>query len=702
MVRLTSYLSVKATLITLSLLVGGAFSARTLSETVTEWKEWQTVKRTAAFNDAGNRLITGLFEVLLERLATNNALQAPEPAPPPVLEEIAKRRASVDQDFRASLAVVESMDFPDKAKLLAELKAALAKADLFRKRADTQLKVPRDRRDEDLRSDFIPVMTASVNASVNLWFVIVHAAAAMDPELRRLAMVKELGWRLRDIAGLERSNIASSIAAQAPLSPEKLVQNASYRDRVDLLWNQLAGFSTTQETEPEIMEAKTSAVTRYFGDFRSLADRTVADGREGRPYAMTVDAFVATTTPELGSLLSIMHAANAASEAQTSKLLVQQTNQLLLTIGIAAAAILLTIASIATTISQVSRPLERLAVAMKELASGKLSVEVPGADLKNEVGAIAKGVVTFRENAVRQASREIEAQNEREHAERAAARQETMKLAQGFEEAMGDVIRGVATSATELSASAEELVRVTSLAYEEASRVRAASATATHNVEDGAQTIVEMSASIQEIDSQVGRASTVVDQAVGEISTGLAQMQALQEASRRIGDVTGLISAIASQTNLLALNATIEAARAGEAGRGFAVVAAEVKELAKQTATATEAIADQTQLIQAATDRASAIIGTLSDTMDVVSRSTIAVTSAIKQQNIATHGVAENLSAAAAGVAGVDRGLGEIGNATGRTGAAADQVRSAAGELSTTAEAMQERMVAFLARLRAA
>jgi len=121
MVRLSSFLSVKATLITLSVLLGGAFSVRMVGETFKEWREWRAAEQTAAFNDAGNRLITGLFEVLMERLATNNALQAAEPAAAPVLDEIAKRRAAVDRNFRSGLAAVETMDFPDKEKLLAEL-----------------------------------------------------------------------------------------------------------------------------------------------------------------------------------------------------------------------------------------------------------------------------------------------------------------------------------------------------------------------------------------------------------------------------------------------------------------------------------------------------------------------------------------------------------------------------------------------------
>src|ERR1700716_2518158 len=167
------------------------------------------------FDRGANRFIKGLFEVLMERLATNNGLQGADPAAAPVLAEIEKRRNAVKNDFDPGLAALAQYDFPNKSVLMQELQTALDKANDFRKRADAALKQGRDQRDETLRKTFIPVMTDSVNAALKVWFSALYTTAKSDPQLALLASIKEIGWQMRDWAGKERSNVASSIAAGA-------------------------------------------------------------------------------------------------------------------------------------------------------------------------------------------------------------------------------------------------------------------------------------------------------------------------------------------------------------------------------------------------------------------------------------------------------------------------------------------------------
>ena len=174
----------------------------------------------------------------------------------------------------------------------------------------------------------------------------------------------------------------------------------------------------------------------------------------------------------------------------------------------------------------------------------------------------------------------------------------------------------------------------------------------------------------------------------------------LAAAGEKIGDVLRLIGAIASQTNLLALNATIEAARAGEAGRGFAVVASEVKELASQTAKATEEIAGQVAAIQSATGIASSAIGGISDTIREISGIATTIASAVEEQGSATREIARSVQQAAAGTSEVSLNVAGASQAADQSRALADNVMVASGELSQHADALFKSVDTFLAGLR--
>jgi hypothetical protein len=249
------------------------------------------------FDQGANRFIKGLFEVLMERLATNNGLQGADPAPASVLAEIEKRRNAVKSDFDPGVAVLAQRDFPGKSVLMQELQAALDKANDFRKRADAALKQGRDQRDETLRKTFIPVMTDSVNAALKVWFSALYTTAKSDPQLAVLASIKEVGWQMRDWAGKERSNVASSIAAGAALTPDMMAANAQFRSRVDMLWEQLQHLAYDPDTHPAIKAAMRVAQDQYFKGFRARADEMRKVGADGAKYPLTAVQYVDESTP---------------------------------------------------------------------------------------------------------------------------------------------------------------------------------------------------------------------------------------------------------------------------------------------------------------------------------------------------------------------------------------------------------------------
>jgi methyl-accepting chemotaxis protein len=181
-----------------------------------------------------------------------------------------------------------------------------------------------------------------------------------------------------------------------------------------------------------------------------------------------------------------------------------------------------------------------------------------------------------------------------------------------------------------------------------------------------------------------------------------AEVGQLSEAAARIGDVTKIITEIAEQTNLLALNATIEAARAGEAGKGFAVVASEVKNLAQQTARATEQITGQIAAMQESTETTVGAIRGVGDTIRKVNEIAQAVAAAIEQQGAATQEIARNTQQAFSGTQRVAGDIAEVTSVATDSGAAAEQARAGAADLAREADQLAQELTAFLAKVRAA
>ncbi len=249
----------------------------------------------------------------------------------------------------------------------------------------------------------------------------------------------------------------------------------------------------------------------------------------------------------------------------------------------------------------ISKPVVGLCAGMRELADGNFQVVLPGLGRGDEVGDMAQAVEIFKVKAEQKAREEAEAKIEQDQIAARERKADMIKLADAFENAVGEIVETVSEASTELEASARTLTSTAERAQELTTMVAAASEEASTNVQSVASATEELTTSVNEISRQVQELARMAGEAVDQARTTNDRVSELSKAASRIGDVVELINTIAGQTNLLALNATIEAARAGEAGRGFAVVASEVKALAEQTAKATGEIGQQIAGIQAAT-----------------------------------------------------------------------------------------------------
>jgi len=348
----------------------------------------------------------------------------------------------------------------------------------------------------------------------------------------------------------------------------------------------------------------------------------------------------------------------------------------------------------------IAQPITTMTEAMRHLAEGNKSTEVPALDRGDEIGEMAQAVQVFKDNAIRADRLTAERQAAEQARSERTRRIET--LTGDFDRTIGNVLDMVSQAAGQMENTAQAMTSNADRSNQQASNVAAATEQASASVQTVASAAEELSASIVEIGRQVEQSARVAKTASEEANRTNETVRGLADSSARIGEVVNLINDIASQTNLLALNATIEAARAGDAGKGFAVVAGEVKHLANQTAKATEEIGAQIGAVQSATLAAVEAIGAIVTRISEINGIAGAIAAAVEEQSAATAEIARNVQQAAQGTNEVASNIGGVSQSAAETGEAAAQVLVSARSLSQDATDMKSVVVRFLEGVRSA
>ena len=349
----------------------------------------------------------------------------------------------------------------------------------------------------------------------------------------------------------------------------------------------------------------------------------------------------------------------------------------------------------------ISGPLRGLTWSMQAIAEGDLAADIPSVDRANEIGDMARTLVVFRDGLA-EADRLRADQIDKERALGARMSAERREIADRFMATMGALSQRFVGSAAAVADAARHLSATSEATTQQATTVSAAAEEASSNVQTVAAATEELEASVREIGGQVDRSTQVAETAALEAANTEVNIRGLSQAAEKIGDVVNLIRDIAGQTNLLALNATIEAARAGEAGRGFAVVASEVKQLASQTAKATDEIAQKIGEIQSATAETVGSIGSIVATIGSIREVTSSIAGAVTQQSAAASEISGNTHRAAQGAARVTDNIAGVGRAAEDTGAAATRLSGLSGELTAHADELTTQVQSFVATLRSA
>ena len=275
------------------------------------------------------------------------------------------------------------------------------------------------------------------------------------------------------------------------------------------------------------------------------------------------------------------------------------------------------------------------------------------------------------------------------------------EMTNDFDSSVAGFIRDLAASTEELGVTAASLNHLAGNGLLRAKELQGSAAVATENVGSVAGASEEMSASIREINAQIGKASAVSSEAVVTSRAAGKTILELKAASLKIGEVVDLIQNIAEQTNLLALNATIEAARAGEAGKGFAVVAGEVKALASQTAKATGEISSQISAIQKGTENTFDAIESISKTIEQISTISTAISAAMEEQTAVIQEVVKSTQSASQKTQEVSKIVVDVTSGANETQSSAENVGAAAKDLAKRTEELRGSVEIFLANLKA-
>jgi methyl-accepting chemotaxis protein len=483
-----------------------------------------------------------------------------------------------------------------------------------------------------------------------------------DAQQMRYQIADETGWQ-----GLYLADVVAFGPAKA-LAPDDYNRAGFLKDKTDIYaW--LAAVDTGRLSPAE--RAQFAKLRPAWDDFFRWDDQVVAWVRPGTQEGLATAMTSVNGGPAGQPYNVILDIADGITKSATARLAAAQADQrsaqeratVLLCVAGGVSVLLAAVLALLVTRS-VLRPLRRITEVADAMRAGDLTRRT-GLTSTDELGRAG------------------------------VALDDAVTEVRGLIGSLATSAEAVAGTSQELAASSSQIAASAEETSAQSGVVAGAAAEVSRSVQTVAAGAEQMGASIREIADNAAQASEVAAKAVTAVGTATTTVTKLGDSSAEIGDVVKVITSIAEQTNLLALNATIEAARAGEAGKGFAVVANEVKELAQETAKATEDIARRVQAIQGDTTEAVDAIGEIAAIVAQISDRQTTIASAVEEQTATTQEMSRSVAEAAGGTGQIAANITSVSTAADATTQALGQTRTAVDELSRMAADLRTTVARF-------
>jgi methyl-accepting chemotaxis protein len=666
----------------------------------TAWDSWgrlQAAGRISVIAEASANAFKAMHNLRTDRATTNQALNA-EVFAPDTEKNIATYREAENSALRPIADLAALVDFADQKTLLPTLIRQVVTLKALQAESMEAISKPKASRRPGLAKEYVETATALLLTLDKLSTQLAAAVDHNDAVVDQLLAIKQLAWLVRDTGG-QAALLLSTGLATGRLAPEARQNYLESVTGTKFVWKALETMVAGAQLPASLLEAMTAAKVAYFDpQYIATSDQLLNATIAGeKPDA---GQWGTDTIRRLGTAVTVAERALDEARRHTTMQWSSARQSLILNMMLLASALALAIGSMMLVGRRAIKPLHAIRDGMLKVAAGDLTVDAGYTERRDEIGALAGALATFKQQAVEKARIE---QHERERNAGAATRQQAIeRYISEFETQVRATLEQLGDASNQMRTTSDGMSAVSTQTNASIQIAAKASGEASMNVQSVASASEQLSASINDISKQASHAAGIASRAVHQARATDGTVQGLAKTANRIGEVVGLINDIASQTNLLALNATIEAARAGEAGRGFAVVASEVKSLASQTAKATDDISEQIADIQKVAGEAIDAIKAIGGIIGEVNEVATAIAAAVEEQGAATQEITRSTQQAAQGTKNVSDNIVGVSAGADAAGAAAQNVKAASELLGAQTQHLRGQVDTFLGKIRAA